>query len=139
MLKISQLMLLPKEDSGIHNLLIRVHGCHIKSTFQRRQPVVIVNPENGAKCIRYVMGGGSLAGLTKTSAALDYDAMDSLGFKMNKVQPCDLIIRKAKPFETYRFFTRHPDLSVQLSIKLGLLGAGLGFLGLCLGIISLFF
>jgi hypothetical protein len=137
MLKINQLMLLPKEDSGIHNLLIRVHGCHIKSIFQRRQPVVIVNPANNAKCIRYVMGGGSLSGLTKGSAALDYDAMDTLGFKMNSVQPCELIIRKTKPFESYLFFMNHPCLSTQLSIKLGLLGAVLGFLGLCLGVISL--
>ncbi len=137
MLKISQLMLLPKEDSGIHNLLIRVHGCHIKSTFQRRQPVVIVNPANNAKCIRYVMGGGSITGLTKDSASLDYDAMDTLGFKMNLVQPCELIIRKVKPFEACKFFTQHPDLAVQISLKLGLLGAFLGFLGLLLGVISL--
>lgn len=137
MLGVNNLMLLPKEDSGIHNLLVRVHGCHIKSSFQRREPVVIVNPSNKQKCIRYVMGGGSLSGLTKSSAALDYDAMDHLGFKMKGTQSCELIIRKTRPFERIAFFVNHPDLSVQLSIRLGLLGAVLGFMGLMTGVLSL--
>lgn len=137
MLKVDKLILLPKEDSGVRNLIVRVHGTLIKSSFQRRQPVVICNPENGAKIIRYVMGSGSLSGVTKSAIAIDYDGLDTLGYKMKKDQPCELLVRKAKPFETYQFFIRHPDLAVQLSIKLGLTGVALGMVGLVLGAVSL--
>ncbi|GAB6071606.1 hypothetical protein JCM30760_27040 [Thiomicrorhabdus hydrogeniphila] len=138
MIKFNKVQLLPKEDSGIHNLLIRVHGSHINSTFKRREPVVIVNPENNAKCIRYVMGAGSMAGITKSTLAVDYDALDTLGFKMRKEQECLLIVRKPKPFEVYSFLMRHPDLSVQLSIKLGVLGSLLGLLSAVQMVVSVF-
>ena len=138
MLKMTKLMLLPKEEAGIHNLIVRLHGVHLKQ-FKRRQSVVIVNPKTDAKIIRYVIGAGSTKGLTKHSLALDYDGFETLGFPLvrESSQPCDLIVRKAKAFERYWFFLNHPDLSIALSIRLGFLGAVLGGIGIVLGIISM--
>lgn len=133
-----KILLLRDGDSGLHNLIVRVHGTHINSSFKRRDPVVICNTQNKKKIIRYVLGGGSLPGLTKDSLAIDYDGLETLGFKMKKQQVANLIVRKPKVFEKYLFFIQHPDLSTSLSIRLGLLGAFLGFLGLILGITSLF-
>jgi hypothetical protein len=136
-LRAKNVLLLPKEDAGHHNLIVRMQGVHINSFFRRREPVVICNPHNGERIIRYAMGGGSLPGIKRDSIALDYDGLITLGFEMKQAQPCDLIVRKARPFETYLFFTRHPDLGIQLSIKLGLTGVFLGMLGLALGVVSL--
>ncbi|WP_029913693.1 hypothetical protein [Hydrogenovibrio marinus] len=138
--QVSQIILLPEKDSGIQNLIARISGHHINDHFKRREPVVIVNQDNGEKIIRYVLGHGSVPGITKESIAVDYDGLASLGFRMKKEgvpQPCNLVVRKLKPFESYMFFTRHPDLGIQMSIKLGLVGVFLGFVGLALGIISL--
>lgn len=132
-----QVALLPKEDSGLHNLLVRVHGSHINSTFQRREAVVLVNRDNKQKCIRYIVGAGSMAGITKQTLAIDYDALETLNFKMKKEQGCNIAIRKPRPFEVYLFYMNHPDLSVKLSIRLGVLGALLGFTGLAISVISL--
>lgn len=140
-LSISRLAMLPEKDSGLHNLIVRINGRHINGYFKRRDPVVIVNKENGEKIIRYALGHGSLPGITKEAIAVDYDGIVTLGFcqkKLNEdISDCNLIVRKPRIMEKYLFFTRHPDLGIQLSIRLGLVGCFLGMVGLFLGVISL--
>ncbi|OIP95598.1 MAG: hypothetical protein AUK56_04890 [Thiomicrospira sp. CG2_30_44_34] len=137
-MKASKVLLLGKEDSGIHNLIVRIHGCHVKTVFSRREAVIILNPNNKTKIIRYVMGSGAMPGVTKESIAIDYDGLDTLGYKMKLEQPCDLVVRKASFVEKLAIFSQHPDLGVNLSLKLGVTGVALGLIGLGLGIISLF-
>jgi hypothetical protein len=136
-MKTSKLMLLPKEDSGLHQLIARVHGSHINSAFKRRDAVIIENPQTGAKIIRYVLGHGGLPGVTKQAIAVDYDGLETLGYRMKPEQCANLIVRKAKPYESIYYLTKHPDLVVQLSIKLALLSTALGLIGLVGVIVSL--
>lgn len=135
---------LPPEDSGLANSICRLNNCHIDSKrqdctkFFRREPVIIINRLNKAKVLRYVMGNGNPGTLpiTKSGVGLDYDAADMLGVKFK--QPVALEIRQASFFEIYGWFRMHPDLSVRLSIRLGMAGGVLGILGFLTGIIPLF-
>lgn len=135
-MKCNQLLVLPEKDSGIDNLICRIHSKNL-GQFGRRTPVIIENSENNAQCIRYVMGGGGFKGLTKDSVAIDYDGLLTLGYKLKDEQSCSLNIRKAKWYEHYLFFAKHPDLAVRLSMQLGLTGVFLGMIGLFLGVVSL--
>lgn len=139
-LLIKQSMMLTGDDAGLGNLIARIHNTHIKRTFKRRDAVIIKNIDNGASIIRYVMGGSYLfEGKPSSLIAFDYDGYDTLGlpYKPTEVIDCNLQVRKATVLEKYLYLSKHPDLSIQLSIRLGLLGAVLGFAGLVLGIISL--
>ena len=136
--KIKTLFMLSKEDAGLDRLIVRVHNSCINTLFFRREAVVIVNNDNGKKIIRYAMGGSNIRGLDRNSVAIDYDGYDGLGVKYSKkAVNVDLLIRKAGSLEKYSFFLNHPDLSISLSIRLGLVGVILGITGLALGIISL--
>lgn len=137
--KIDSVVMLSGEDAGIHNLIARIRNYHIKRDFQRRDAVIIKNLSNGSRIIRYVMGEPQAMELEKGSMAIDYDGLITLGLKYSvDPQDCNLVVKKAGLFEKYLFFMNHPDLGIQLSIRLGVLGAMLGLLGLILGISSLF-
>lgn len=140
-LLIRKSMMLTGNDAGIGNLIARIHNTHIKKSFRRREAVIITNLDNHESIIRYVMGGGDLfEGMPVESVAVDYDGYDTLGLPYSKDKPidCNLEVRRATTIEKYAFFWRHPDLSVQLSIRLALLGAMLGVCGLIISIISFF-
>jgi hypothetical protein len=78
--------------------------------------------------------GGSVVGLTKNSVALDYDAICELGVQYK--QPVQLVVRKATLLESLRWLMYSPDLNVRLNTRFAVLGAALGFLGLCLSILA---
>jgi hypothetical protein len=134
---------LPPEDSGLQHCIIRLHNSWVdskridKRRFFRREPVVIINPETGDKVMRYVMGSAGLPGVGRTSVALDYDAVDSLNIKFK--EPVRLEVRRARMHEVYLWFWNHQDLSVRHSLRLGLIGAGLGVLGFLVGTVPLLF
>lgn len=131
---------LTSEDSGISLAIVRLNNSHIdskkqdKTKFYRRNALLITNLDNGQNTVRYVMGAGGLP-INKQSIAIDYDTADSLGIKFKS--PCHLDVKRASRFQVYRWLLRHPDLSVSISIGLGLLGAVLGALGLFISLISL--
>ena len=131
---------LPPGDSGLHNSIVRLHNSHIdakkldKLRFFRRDAVVIINTKNREKIMRYVMGNPGGMSISKTSAAIDYDAIDVLGIKYRKA--VKLKIRRARLYEVYIWFLTHPDLSVRISIRLGVIGALLGVMGFITGIIT---
>lgn len=124
---------LPDQDSGLQHCIVRFNNCHIDARrqnhrcFFRREPLIIRNRNDGTKVLRYAMGNSGLS-ITKQAIGLDYDAVDALniGYK----QAVDLEVRRAKRWEVWQWFWRHPDQGVQLSIKLGCVGAGLGLMGL---------
>lgn len=141
MLHMNYVVQLPPQDSGLQLGIARFHNLHIDAKRQdqsrlfRREAVCIVNPENKTRIIRYAMGGGGVKGVCKDSVGLDYDGVDALGIRFN--QPAQLVIRRASRLEIIQWLATYPDLSVRLSIQLGLLGAGLGMLGFGIGLISL--
>ncbi|MFC1337423.1 MAG: hypothetical protein G8D89_16335 [gamma proteobacterium symbiont of Clathrolucina costata] len=132
---------LPERDVGLHNSIVRLHNSHIdaekhdRSRFFRREAVVIINSKNKAKILRYVMGNPGTVSIPKSGAAIDYDAIDVLGIRYREA--VELEIRRARTLEVYQWFWFHPDLSVRLSIRLGVIGAFLGVLGFFTGVISL--
>lgn len=134
---------LPPADSGLQNCIIRLHNSWVdskridKHRFFRREPVVIINPETGYKVMRYVMGSAGVPGVCRASAALDYDAVDALNIKFK--DPVRLEVRRARMLEVYLWFWHHQDLSVRHSLRLGLIGAGLGVLGFLAGVGPLLF
>lgn len=133
-----KLMMLPEKDSGLDKLFVRVHSSNLVK-YGRRTPVIIYrNDDKKKRIIRYAVGAGSLKGVTKDTVAVDYDAIQTLGFKKHFNQECDLKVRKARAYEQVLFFARHPDISVRLSVRLGVLGAVQGFVGFVLGILPYF-
>lgn len=138
---ISSVVRLPSSDAGIHNAIIRLNSSWIDATrqdrgkFFRRDALIILEPHTGLKTLRYAMGAAGLKGVTKDAIALDYDAVDALGISFNS--PVQLQVRRASVIEVYTWFWEHPDLSVQLSIRLGVVGAVLGIMGFITGLAAL--
>jgi hypothetical protein len=134
---------LPSLDSGMQHSIVRLHNSRIdsrrldKSRFFRREPLVIINPDNGAKVLRYAMGTPGGLSVGGSAIALDYDGIDALSVKFKT--EVSLEVRRASPWEVYRWFWAYPDLSVRLSIRLGVVGAGLGVLGFMTGFVPLLF
>lgn len=139
-INISGVVSLPPADAGIQNAIVRLHNSRIdahrqdKARFFRREPLVVINPDTGGKIVRYAMGAAGLAGVRKDTIALDYDALDALGIRPK--QEVAITVRRATALEVYAWFWRHPDLSVQLSIRLGIAGAVLGVMGFITGLAS---
>jgi hypothetical protein len=139
---VNEVVRLPFVDSGLHNSIVRLNNRNMDSTrsdqarFFRREALVIINKTDGSKILRYAMGSAGI-GIRKNSIAIDYDGVDSLNVTFK--EPVDLEIRRARRLEILQWFLRHPDQSVQLSIKLGLAGAVLGVMGFLTGVIPLFF
>tara|TARA_B100000446_G_scaffold184352_1_gene206134 strand:- start:17432 stop:17869 length:438 start_codon:yes stop_codon:yes gene_type:complete len=132
---------LPPEDSGLQHSIVRLNNNHIDSKkhdttkFFRRDAVVVINQDNGEKVLRYVMGNPGLS-ITKDSLAIDYDAVDHLGIKYK--EQVNVEVRAASAIEVLMWFWHHPDLSVNLSVRLGVIGAVLGVLGFMTGLASMF-
>lgn len=139
---VEQVVQIPSGDSGLQNSIVRIHNMHIdskkrnKSRFYRRDAVVIENNVTGEKILRYVMGNPGGISISKTAVALDYDAVDALGISFR--EPVTLVVRRANAIEVYQWFWSHPDLNVQLSMRLGLVGTVLGIIGFFTGLIPLF-
>ncbi|HGS5039446.1 TPA: hypothetical protein ACMDS2_003544 [Vibrio parahaemolyticus] len=137
-MKIESVVRLPMEDSGLGHNIVRLNNRNVDSKrkdpnrFFRREPVVIYNPDNGTKVIRYVMGNPGTMSITKNAVGLDYDAVDALGVKFK--EEVSLEMRRARWWEIYQWFWFHPDFSIRLSIRLGVVGALLGILGFFTGI-----
>lgn len=140
-MEINSIIRLPVEDSGPQINAVRMHNMHIDSKktdhtrFFRREAVLIQNPENGNKVIRYIMGNPGSLSIRKDSVAIDYDAADALGVSFK--QPVTLMMRRANLWEVIQWLWNHQDYAVQLSTKLGLVGAVLGVAGLLLSLFSL--
>ncbi|MBD0788229.1 hypothetical protein HUO09_17880 [Vibrio sp. Y2-5] len=120
---------LPDVDSGPSQNLIRVHNSNMKP-FRRRMPVVIHNIDSGKWTIRYIVGGNSLKGLTKTSVGLDYDAYVELGIDRAK-KPYNLVVKKANIAQVNIWLMRSPDAIAKY-------GAIWGVVGTVLGLVSFF-
>ncbi|HDO1191561.1 hypothetical protein OB934_18285 [Aeromonas salmonicida] len=137
-MKIEMVVPLPVEDSGLQHSIARFHNFNMdskrqdKARFFRREPVVIVNPETNAKVLRYAMGNPGGLSITKGAIALDYDAVDALGVRFKGA--VELEVRRAKRWEVWQWFWNHRDQSVQLSIKMGVVGTVLGVLGFLTGL-----
>lgn len=127
-IKVNKVLLTSKEDAGLSNLIARLSVKHINRFVKRREAIIICNPKNGSKIVRYALGGGGISGLNSTSICIDYDGIETLGLKYSKEIDCELVIRKPYPFESYFMFMAHPDLSIRLPMRLGMLGAGLGII-----------
>ncbi len=105
---------LSREDSGPSNCIVRVHNLHI-AHFKRRQLVVIKHPATGRRTLRYVMGGGGkVKGLTKTTLAIDYDALVDLGVTRTK-SGLTLEMRKANWLDAFGWYWNSPDVLVMLN------------------------
>lgn len=123
---------LPPEDSGLSNNIVRLNNNWIdskkmnRSLYFRRDPVVIKNTENGRTIVRYVMGSPGGFSVKKSELAIDYDGMDTLG--VQRGQECHLLVKRANIVERLVWLVKHPDLNVNLSIRLALLSVVLGLL-----------
>ncbi|HEP8970320.1 TPA: hypothetical protein VDU83_002658 [Pseudomonas aeruginosa] len=132
---------LPPEDSGIQNSIVRFHNSRMdskkadKSRFFRREPLMIINPETGARVLRVAMGNPGLEGIVKNGVGLDYDAVDALGVRFNR--DVKLEVRRATILDVYQWYWQHPDVGLRLSSRLGIVGGILGVLGFVVGVIPL--
>ena len=140
-MKINSVVQLPPEDSGLQHCIARFHNHNMdakkqdQSRFFRREPLIFRNPETGAKVLRYAMGNPGGISITKSSVALDYDAVDALGVAFKG--EVDLEVRRAKRWEVWQWFWFHSDLNVQIAIRVGTVGAVLGILGFLAAVVPL--
>jgi len=131
---------LPDQDQGLQHAIVRVYSARLDRTrqdpsrFRRRQPVLIINTETGADTLRFVMGAGK-GGVRKDEVSLDYDAIDALGVRFS--QQVKLEVRPASRLEVLKHYFDHPDMSVQVSMRLALWGIFLGVFGAVCGVISI--
>lgn len=138
---VNKVVPLPKEDSGTNRSIARLNNKQMdssrtdRSRFFRREPLLIINLKSGARVLRYAMGNPGSISIGHKEIALDYDGCDGLGIKSNA--SVTLIVRRAKPWEVYKYFWGHPDMNIQLSSKLGMTGAVLGLLGFVIGVAGL--
>lgn len=134
----TKIVRLTPEDSGYQHCIVRMNNHHIdskrrdKNRFFRRDAVMIINPENRQKVLRYAMGQAAYTGMTKEAIGIDYDAMDSLGVRYG--QDVHLVIRPASRLEVYGWLSQHPDLNIRVSVKLGIAGSVLGVMGFLTGL-----
>lgn len=137
-MKVETVVQLLPEDCGLQHSIVRLHNSNIDSKrldrerFFRREAVVICNPQNGSRVLRYAMGTPGGISITKRAVALDYDAVDVLGIRFKT--DVDLEIRRASTFEVYQWFWSHPDLGIRLSTRLGVMGGVLGIMGFLVGL-----
>ncbi|EPJ7982423.1 hypothetical protein L4Z68_001430 [Pseudomonas aeruginosa] len=132
---------LPPADCGLQHSIIRVHNMHIDSKrsdvgrFFRRDLLMIINPANGEKTLRYAMGnpGGNGLSIKKHEIAVDYDAVATLGVRFNR--EVELVVRRATTMEIAAWFYMYPDLGIRWSYRLGILGGLLGVVGLFMGLL----
>lgn len=131
---------LPQQDQGLQHAIVRLYSARLDRTrknperFSRRQPVLIINKETGADTLRFVMGAGK-GGVKKDEVSLDYDAIDALGVRFS--QQVSLEVRPASRLEVFRHYIDHPDMSIQVSMRLALWGILLGVFGAVCGIASI--
>lgn len=130
------------EDSGVVKGLCRVPNLWIDrkrertDRLHRRQPVVIENRDTGHRIIRFALGSGRLyqgQGFDKQSIALDYDAVSDLGIEDSR-ETQELLVRPASSWELVWEFWDHPDPAYRISMRLAIIGATTGFLGLAFGV-----
>lgn len=139
-MKIESVVRLPPEDSGLQHAIVRLNNRNMDSRridrarFFRREPLIITNLADGSAVLRYAMGNSGQS-ICKNQIGLDYDAVDALSIKYK--QSVELDIRRARFWEIWLWFWRHPDQSLQLSIKLGFVGSVLGAMGFLIGIAPL--
>lgn len=131
---------LPVADQGLSNSIVRLYSGRLDRTkkdpfkFHRREPLVITNRINGLSTIRFVMGSPR-GGIKKDEIAIDYDAVDALGIYFG--EEVELDVRPATALQTYGHYINHPDLSVQISLRLALWGVALGVFGSICAVISI--
>jgi hypothetical protein len=130
---------LPEKDQGINQAIVRIYPGRLDRTkrdparFKRRQAVLIVNADTSAETLRFVMGA-SHGGVKKNAVSLDYDAIDALGISFK--QSVTLKVRPATKYEILRHYLEHPDMSIQVAMRLALWGITLGVFGAVCGIVS---
>ena len=121
---------LPPQDSGISLNIVRVPSNWIDSKkadpskLVRRQPVTVINNENGVKAVCYAMGAGQMR-LPQGAIGLDYDNRDRLGIGW-KATEVSLTVRPATLLELHGYALSHPDAMVRIANRLGYLGVVLG-------------
>lgn len=131
---------LPEKDQGLQHSIVRLYSTHLDrekknpSKFRRRQPVLIVNEDTKAEILRFVMGSKN-GGIKKDQVSLDYDGVDALGVRFQK--RVTLTVRPAKKREIVKHYVDHPDMTIQVSMRLALWGVALGLFGAVTGALSI--
>ncbi len=136
-MKIETVVPLPPEDSGLqHCIAGSITATWIPS--EKTRPVFQEGagydrkPRDQSKGSPVCDGQPRNLSITKLAVALDYDAVDALGVRFKDT--VNLEVRRAGRWEVWQWFWNHPDQSVQLSIKLGVVGAVLGVMGFLTGV-----
>jgi len=140
-----RVFLLPNVDIGITRNSVRIHSSLVDASKKRddlfhRHTAVQISNNTGQSIIRQVIGGGGISGFTKNSIALDYDGRDALLIKgIDEQVECDLTVTKAGTYQVYRYYFSHPEVAVQIAVKMGVLGVLLGLAGVLISISSIIF
>lgn len=129
------LFALPPRDSGIMTAMVRVHPSWIdvdrKDTrrLYRRQPVLLHNRENGFRTLRFAFGAGDIDIQVPTTIAIDYDCRDALGIRGERLSVA-IEVLQASYWDVMAYYWGHPDMALQLSTRLGIVGFFLGIISL---------
>jgi hypothetical protein len=94
------------------------------------------------RLVRRARGAGGTTGLPIDGIELDYDSRlelnvvgmqpDAQGF-----YPCDLELSKASTWDKFIAHWEHPNLEYRVPYQIAIVSAGLGLIGLVLGVVSL--
>lgn len=125
---------LPARDSGVLNAMVRVHPIWIdinrkdQNRLIRRQAVLLRNLANQQTTLRFAFGSGDLNIQAPTTIAIDYDARDVLGIRED--DEVNIEVLHASYFDVISFYWNHPDMGLQFSTRLGVIGFLLGLISL---------
>ncbi len=128
--KITKVVNLSERDAGV---TCRIHTSLINNPYKRNHWVNITN--NNCSIFRQVKGL-SEKDFNQETIKVDYDSCLELGIKAGSKTNTDLIICVATGYEKLVLANlNHPDYTFRVSFCYALLGGGLGFIGLILGIL----
>lgn len=117
-------------DGNYSNPRVRLNNFHLdksktnKDKFFRREPLIIINKNNGKWVIACCLGSPGIKGLTKDAIGLEYDSADMLGIKFH--QECNLVIKKAPFLKRLQWYWSHPDQATQLAMQMSIIGTVFG-------------
>lgn len=120
--------------------VVRVQNSILADLGGRNAWVKLAGPNN--TIFRRARGAGGAAGLPSDAIELDYDSRLELDLVRSPPDTehfysCDLEILRASARERFLAHWSHPNLEYRAPYQISIVGAGLGVVGLILGIISL--
>jgi hypothetical protein len=88
-----------------------------RNKFFRRELVTLVNKANGKKAYRHVVGDNRDYNLGDSTAAIDYEARDTLGLRRLD-ESVDVVVRRANLLDRWAYYWNSDDPAMQIANRM---------------------